>query len=88
MKYNGFNREEEDDGLFTNSDLDKSINNFQKQVDIHLSKLGQILKTPISSEFRNTLVGLIVKIGKLEQLNTERNRRRLKESLPNNMKWS
>jgi len=82
MNYNN------DDDIYTDSDLTKSISNVNSQIDKHLSQLGTILKTPISQQFRQTLLGLIVKVGHLEKLNYEKNKRQLEESFPKGMKWS
>lgn len=82
MNYNN------DDDIYTDSDLTKSISNVNSQIDKHLSQLGTILKTPISQQFRQTLLGLIVKVGHLEKLNYEKNKRQLEESFPKEMKWS
>ena len=77
-----------DDDIYTDSDLTKSISNVNSQIDKHLSQLGTILKIPITHQMRTTLVGLIVKVGVLEKLNYEKNKRQLEESFPKEMKWS
>tara|TARA_X000001036_G_C20380424_1_gene684338 strand:+ start:10 stop:258 length:249 start_codon:yes stop_codon:yes gene_type:complete len=77
-----------DDDIYTDSDLTKSISNVNSQIDKHLSQLGTILKTPISQQFRQTLLGLIVKVVTLEKLNYEKNKRQLESSFPKDMKWS
>jgi len=82
MNYNN------DDDIYTDSDLTKSISNVNSQIDKHLSQLGTILKIPITHQMRTTLVGLIVKVGHLEKLNYEKNKRQLEESFPKEMKWS
>ena len=43
------NYRDNDDGLFTDSDLNKSMSNVKKKMDSHLSQLGQLLNVPISS---------------------------------------
>lgn len=77
-----------DDDIYTDSDLSKSISNVNSQIDKLLSQLGTILKIPITHQMRTTLVGLIVKVGVLEKLNWEKNKRQLEESFPKDMKWS
>ena len=77
-----------DDDIYTDSDLTKSISNVNSQIDKHLSQLGTILKTPISQQFRQTLLGLIVKVVTLEKLNYEKNKRQLESSFPKDMKCS
>ena len=77
-----------DDNIYTDSDLNKSISNVNSQIDKLLSQLGTILKIPITHQTRTTLVGLIVKVGVLEKLNWEKNKRQLEESFPKDMKWS
>ena len=77
-----------DDDIYTDSDLNKSISNVNSQIDKLLNQLGTILKIPITHQMRTTLVGLIVKVGVLEKLNWEKNKRQLEESFPKDMKWS
>ena len=82
------NYRDNDDGLFTDSDLDKSMSKIKSKMDTHLSQLGQLLNIPISSQFRNTIVGLIVSVTQYEKLNYEKNYRKLEKSIPKEMKWS
>ena len=77
-----------DDDMYTDSDINKSISSVNSQIDKLLCQLGTILKIPITHQMRITLVGLIVKVGVLEKLNWEKNKRQLEESFPKDMKWS
>jgi len=82
MNYNN------DDDIYTDSDLSKSLTTIKTKMDTHLSKLGQLLNIPISTDFRNTIVGLIVSVTQYEKLNYEKNKRKLESSFPKDMKWS